>query len=87
MISKTTLVEAIEYLVQQEARLVELYSSGVEHGGDAETVDFYHGTLKDFLGVRAHIYDLIAGSSEPSEFLQNMTGPELVNHFAQVDES
>ena len=86
MISERTLREAITYIMENEERLIVAHSASIRAGSDPEETKFFYDTLLNFLDVRKHIYDLNSGIATPSNFLETMTGKELVIHFAEIEE-
>lgn len=84
MLSEKTIREALDYIVENESRLMDAYTAAVRSGAAAEAVSNFRDILMDFLEVRKHLYALVTGINAPSELMQ-MTGAELVAHFSELD--
>jgi len=85
MIKQQTLTDALNFIVENEKKLVGLCISLTKSGNVTSTnLGFYRDVLNDLIETRGHIYDLLAGVGAPSEFLADMTGEELVQHFAEI---
>ena len=85
MIKPETLTDALECIAKHENTLVGQCIRGITSGNVPDTeIVLYRDILSDMLETRGHIYDLLAGVSTPSNFLGDMTGAELVQHFAEI---